>query len=283
MNSNLAARRRLLDRLMVFLCGLACVIVLLPLASLITYIVIQGWGRLDWAFITHLPVPVGTPGGGMANAIVGSLTILFIASVIGIPCGVLSGIYMAEFGKESRFAFLVRFTSNVLSGVPSIVTGIVTYAWAVRTLGHFSGLAGGLALSFMMVPIMARTTEELIKLVPNSVRESALALGVPRWKVILSVVVRTAWSGILTGILLSIARVGGETAPLLFTAFNNQFWSSALQPTASLTVQVYSYAISPFNEWHAQAWSGALVLLILVITINLIARTIFKRAKYIRA
>jgi phosphate transport system permease protein len=275
--------RRLWDRFMVFLCGLTSFIVLVPLGSLLFYVIVRGAGRLDLDFFTHLPVPVGILGGGMANAVLGTLSILLVASLIGLPIGIFAGVYLAEFGKNSRFAWLVRFVCNVLSGIPSIVTGIVVYAWVVKTQGHFSGLAGGIALGFMMIPIVTRTTEELVKLVPNSIREASLALGVSQRRTILSIVMRTARNGIMTGVLLSIARVGGETAPLLFTAFNNQFWSWPNQPTASLTVQVFSYAISPFDELHSQAWTGALVLLMLVLTINLTTRIFFKRTKALRS
>jgi len=193
--------------------------------------------------------------------------------------GLFAGIYLAEFGGQGRFATSVRFTADVLSGVPSIVTGIVVYQLVVRPMGHFSAYAGGIALGFMMIPMVTRTTEELVKMIPLSVRESALALGIPQWKTILRVVVATARNGMLTGVLLSIARVAGETAPLLFTAFNNQYWpGSPNQPTASLTVQVFTYAISPFDDWHAQAWTGALTLLLLVLGINLLARRMFKNS-----
>jgi phosphate transport system permease protein len=243
----------------------------------LVYVASQGIHRFDFAFFTHLPTPVGEPGGGMANAIVGTLTLVFLASLIGVPVGMFSGIYLAEFGKQGKFAWMVRFTADVLSGVPSIVTGIVAYQLVVKPMGHFSAYAGGVALGFMMIPMVTRTTEELVKMVPLSIRESALALGIPAWKTILRVVVATAKNGILTGILLSLARIAGETAPLLFTAFNNQYGSfNPNQPTASLTVQVFTYAISPYDDWHAQAWTGALVLLLIVLSINLFARFVFK-------
>ena len=205
----------------------------------------------------------------MGNAIVGTLTLIFMASVVGLPIGIFAGVYLAEYGKKNQFAWAVRFTSDVLSGVPSIVTGIVAYTLVVRPMHGFSALAGGIALGFMMIPIVTRTTEELVKMVPHSIREASWALGVPQWQTILQIVIRTAKNGILTGVLLSLSRIAGETAPLLFTAFNNQYWPKSLnEPTASLTVQVFTYAISPFKDWQDQAWTGALVLLMLVLTIN---------------
>lgn len=274
------ARRNWINRIMVGLCGLAVVVATIPLLSLLVYVISQGVQALKPDFFIHLPRPVGIPGGGMGNAIVGTLTLIGIASVTGLPIGLFAGVYLAEFGKKGRFAWLVRFVSDVLSGVPSIVTGIVAYTLLVKPMGHFSAIAGGVALGFMMIPIVTRTTEELVKLVPNSLREASWALGIPQWKTILQIVMRTARNGILTGILLSIARVSGETAPLLFTSFNNQFWAYGVnQPTASLTVQVFTYAISPFDAWHHQAWTGALVLLAMVLLINLAAKLFFKNPR----
>ena len=265
---------------MVFLCGAAAFIAMIPLVSLLIYVLMQGFHRLDWTFFTHLPTPVGVDGGGMGNAILGTLTLMVIASCVGLPIGILAGIYLSEFGKKNKFAWTVRFTSDVLSGVPSIVTGIVAYTLVVKPMHNFSAIAGGIALGFMMIPIVTRTTEELVKMVPHSIREASWALGVPQWKTILSIVIRTAKNGILTGVLLSVARIAGETAPLLFTAFNNQFWPKGInEPTASLTVQVFTYAISPFKDWQDEAWTGALVLLILVLTINLTAKMFFKNPR----
>jgi phosphate transport system permease protein len=273
-------RRLWIDRTMVFLCGAAAFIAMIPLVSLLLYVLLQGFHRLDFAFFTSLPTPVGVPGGGMGNAILGTLTLILVASVVGLPIGVFAGIYLSEFGKKNQFAWMVRFTSDVLSGVPSIVTGIVAYTLVVKPMHGFSALAGGIALGFMMIPIVTRTTEELVKLVPHSLREASWALGVPQWQTILAIVVRTAKNGILTGILLSVARIAGETAPLLFTSFNNQYWPRSLnEPTASLTVQVFTYAISPFKDWQDQAWTGALVLLMLVLTINLGAKLFFKNPR----
>jgi phosphate transport system permease protein len=273
-------RRLWIDRGMVFLCGAAAFIAMIPLVSLLLYVLFQGLHRLDFTFFTNLPAPVGVPGGGMGNAILGTLTLIVVASMVGLPVGVMAGIYLSEFGKKNQFAWMVRFTSDVLSGVPSIVTGIVAYTLVVKPMHGFSALAGGVALGFMMIPIVTRTTEELVKMVPHSIREASWALGVPQWQTILAIVVRTAKNGILTGILLSVARIAGETAPLLFTSFNNQYWPKSLnEPTASLTVQVFTYAISPFKDWQDQAWTGALVLLILVLAINLGAKLFFKNPR----
>ena len=265
---------------MVFLCGAAAFIAMIPLVSLLLYVLVQGVKGLNWTFLTHLPTPVGVDGGGMANALIGTLTLILIASLVGLPIGILAGVYLSEFGKKNRFAWSVRFTSDVLSGVPSIVTGIVAYTLVVKPMHNFSAIAGGIALGFMMIPIVTRTTEELVRLVPHSIREASWALGVSQWKTILLIVVRTARNGILTGVLLSVARIAGETAPLLFTAFNNQFWPKGInEPTASLTVQVFTYAISPFKDWQDQAWAGALALLILVLAINLSAKMFFKNPR----
>ncbi|HTA76636.1 MAG TPA: phosphate ABC transporter permease PstA [bacterium] len=272
--------RRWTDRTMVFLCGAAAFVAMIPLVSLLAYVIIRGVKRLDWTFLTSIPTPVGVTGGGMGNAIVGTITLVLIACCVGLPIGIMAGIYLSEYGKKNKFAWIVRFTADILSGVPSIVTGIVAYTLIVRPMHNFSALAGGVALGFMMIPIVTRTTEELVKLVPHSIREASWALGVSQWKTILNVVIRTARNGILTGVLLSIARIAGETAPLLFTAFNNQFWPHGVnEPTASLTVQVFTYAISPFKDWQDQAWTGALVLLILVLAVNMAAKLFFKNPR----
>jgi phosphate transport system permease protein len=243
----------------------AVVIVLAPLGAIFAYLVYKGIGSINWAFLTQTPKPVGEAGGGMANAIAGSVLILGIASAIGVPIGIGAGIYLAEFGRN-RFGDLIRFTADVLNGVPSIVVGIVAYGLVVVTLGHFSALAGGVALAIMMIPIITRATEEMLLLVPNVVREAAYGLGVPRWRTVLSITLRTATSGVITGVMLAFARVAGETAPLLFTAFGNTFWNWKLdRPTAALSLQIYVYAISPFDEWHRQAWAGSLILIILIV------------------
>jgi len=244
---------------------LAVLLVLLPLGAILTYLVVRGAGALNWAFLTQTPQPVGEAGGGMANAIVGSGIILAIASVIGIPLGIGSGIYLAEYGRN-RFGDALRFTADVLNGVPSIVIGIVVYGLVVITQKHFSAFAGGIALGIMMIPTITRTTEEVLLMVPNTIREAALGLGISRWRSTVSITLRSATSGVITAIMLAFARVAGETAPLLFTAFGNQFWSlKPNQPTAALPLQIFVYAISPFDEWHRQAWAGALVLIVLIV------------------
>ncbi|HET9408688.1 MAG TPA: phosphate ABC transporter permease PstA [Candidatus Sulfotelmatobacter sp.] len=258
-------RRRITDRVMTGLAVLTVAIVLLPLIAIFGYLVYRGLGSINWAFLTQTPKPVGEAGGGMANAIVGSCFILGIASIIGVPFGIGAGIYLAEYGRN-RFGDVVRFTADVLNGVPSIVIGIVAYAIVVLNQKHFSAWAGGVALAIMMVPTISRTTEEMLLLVPTALREAAYGLGVPRWRTTLSITLRTATSGVITGVMLAFARVAGETAPLLFTAFGNQFWNlDARQPTAALPLQIFTYAISPYDEWHRQAWAGALVLIILIV------------------
>jgi len=252
-------------------------LILIPLASVVLYVVVHGLKRLDFGFFTAMPAPVGEGGGGMANAIYGTLAMVGVACCISLPISIMAAIYLAEVGK-GRYAFLVRFTADVLSGVPSIVTGIFVYQILVRRVHHFSGWAGGLALGIIMIPLVTRTTEELLKLVPRTLAEGSLALGAPKWKTTLFVVLHAARGGIMTGILLAVARVAGETAPLLFTALNNQFWHASLdQPTASLTVQVLTYAITPFQDWQDQAWTGALVLLLIVFAVALAARIALRR------
>jgi len=243
----------------------AVVLVLTPLLAIFGYLIYKGIGSINWAFLTQTPKPVGEAGGGMANAIAGSALILAIASSMGVPIGIGAGIYLAEYGRN-RLGNLIRFTADVLNGVPSIIVGIVAYGLVVLTQSHFSALAGGVALGIMMIPPITRTTEEMLLLVPNAVREAAYGLGVSRWRTTLSITLRTATSGIITGIMLAFARVAGETAPLLFTAFGNQYWNwNVNQPTAALSLQIFTYAISPFDEWHRQAWAGALILIVLIV------------------
>jgi phosphate transport system permease protein len=257
--------RRGLNNLVTGLAVGAVILVLLPLGAIFGYLVYKGIGSINWAFLTQTPKPVGEAGGGMANAIAGSALILLIASLMGVPIGIGAGIYLAEYGRN-RLGNLVRFTADVLNGVPSIVIGIVAYGLVVLTQGHFSALAGGVALAIMMIPTITRTTEEMLLLVPHAVREAAYGLGVSRWRTTLSITLRTATSGVITGVMLAFARVAGETAPLLFTAFGNQFWNWKLnQPTAALSLQIFTYAISPFDEWHRQAWAGALILIVLIV------------------
>src|SRR5271165_781065 len=261
----IALRRRITDHFMTGLSVLTVILVLAPLIAIFGYLVYRGIGSINWAFLTQTPRPVGEAGGGMANAIVGSAFILGLASILGVPVGVGAGIYVAEFGRN-RFGDGIRFTADVLNGVPSIVIGIVAYSLVVLTQKHFSALAGGVALAIMMIPTITRTTEEMLLLVPQALREAAYGLGIPRWRTTLSITLRTATSGVITGIMLAFARVAGETAPLLFTAFGNQYWNwKANQPTAALSLQIFTYAISPFDEWHRQAWAGALILIVLIV------------------
>jgi phosphate transport system permease protein len=258
-------RRRVTDKVMTGLAILTVILVMAPLFAIFAYLVYKGVGSINWAFLTQTPKPVGESGGGMANAIVGSGFILALASVLGVPIGIGAGIYLAEFGR-GRFGDAIRFTADVLNGVPSIVIGIVAYSIVVLYQKHFSAMAGGVALSMMMIPTITRTTEEMLLLVPQALREAAYGLGISRWRTTLSVTLRTATSGVITGVMLAFARVAGETAPLLFTAFGNQFWNlNATQPTAALPLQIFSYAISPYDEWHRQAWAGALVLIVLIV------------------
>ncbi len=277
-NWNLA-RRKLFDRVMRGICLGLALCIMVPLFSLILYVAARGIHRFDWDFFTHLPAPVGEPGGGMSNAIAGSLLMVGIACLVSLPISLMAAIYLVEFGKANRFARVVRFIADVLSGVPSIVVGIFVYQIIVKPFHHFSAFAGGVSLGLLMIPMVTRTSEELLKLVPNALREGSLALGVGRWQTTLYVILHAARNGILTGILLAVARVAGETAPLLFTALNNQFWPKGLdQPTASLTVQVFTYAISPFKDWQDQAWTGALVLLMLVFGVSLASRMMLRRS-----
>lgn len=246
------------------------------LVIILGYIALRGISALSWSFLVNTPRPVGE-GGGIGNAIVGSALLLGLASVIGIPVGIATGIYLSEFGG-GYFAVIVRFLVDTLTGIPSIVTGVFIYAVLVLRMKHFSATAGGLALALIMIPIVARTTEEMIKLVPHNLREGALALGAPQWRVTLGIVIPAAASGIATGAMLAVARVSGETAPLLFTAFGSRFYPRNLnEPIASLTVQIYNYAISPYDEWHAQAWAATLVLMALILTINILVRMLTRK------
>jgi len=277
---SISLRRRITDRVMTGAAMLTVVLVLLPLFAIFAYLIYRGIGSINWAFLTQTPKPVGEAGGGMANAIVGSAFILALASVLGVPIGVGAGIYLAEFGRN-RFGDIIRFTADVLNGVPSIVIGIVAYSIVVLSQKHFSALAGGVALAIMMIPTITRTTEEMLLLVPQALREAAYGLGIPRWRTTLSITLRTATSGVITGIMLAFARVAGETAPLLFTAFGNQFWNLRMdQPTAALPLQIFNYAISPYDEWHRQAWAGALVLLVLIVTAVAAVRFAVRRGTF---
>lgn len=250
----------------------SALLVIAPLGLVFFHLLVNGASSVNWDFFTQMPKPVGAPGGGMANAIAGSFELLALGSVIGIPIGVLGGVYLAEYGSGRGNAML-RFVADVLNGVPSITWGVVVYGVVVLRFKGFSAYAGGLALGLIMIPLILRTTEEVILLVPNGYREAALALGIARWKTIVHVVMKTASKGIVTGILLALARIGGETAPLLFTAFGNRFWNHDLsQPIAALPLQIFTYAISPYDDWHRQAWAGALVLVIGIFCVNVLVR-----------
>ena len=277
--SPISLRRRVTDHAMTGVAILTVLLVLAPLVAIFGYLMYRGIGSINWAFLTQTPKPVGEAGGGMANAIVGSIFILGIASLIGVPFGVGAGIYLAEFGRN-RFGSAIRFTADVLNGVPSIVIGIVGWSILVRGRG-FSALAGGVALSIMMVPTISRTTEEMLLLVPTAMREAAYGLGIPRWRTTLSITLRTATSGVITGIMLAFARIAGETAPLLFTAFGNTFWNwKATQPTAALPLQIYVYANSPYDDWHRQAWAGSFVLIVLIVTAVAAVRYAVRRGSF---
>jgi phosphate transport system permease protein len=260
--------RRFKNALMQAVTCACAVLVVAPLVLVFYHLVREGFSSINWAFFTRLPKPVGETGGGMANAIVGTFVLLGQAALLGVPIGVLGGVYLSEYGS-SRLNWWVRFTADVINGVPSITWGIVVYALLVVPMKGFSALAGGVVLGMMMIPLVMRTTEEVLQLVPNGYREAALALGIAKWRTITQIVMRTALKGIITGVLLALARVAGETAPLLFTAFGNHFWTHKLtEPIAALPLQIFTYAISPYDDWHRQAWAGALVLLLFVLIIN---------------
>ena len=269
--------RKSLNGVMLTLTGIAAFSVVSVLFLILGYLIYNGGKSLNWAFFTQLPKPVGETGGGMANAIVGSLKLLLLAASMGLPVGLMAGVYLAEFGGRT-FSFLVRYTTDLLNGVPSIVMGIFAYSLVVVPMRHFSTLAGGVALGIMVIPITLRSTEAFLRSVPGSLREGAMALGASKWKTIATVVLPAARAGIVTGMLLALARVAGETAPLLFTAFGNQFWSPGWnQPVASLPVMIYTYAIAPYEDWHRQAWAAGLVLLGLVLVANVGTRVIVSR------
>src|ERR1700684_2157883 len=259
------ARRYVVNHMVTGLAVLSTVLVITPLVAILIYLIYKGASSLNLAFFTHIPAPVGEPGGGMANAMLGSGIVLLLARSMGVPVGLAAGVDLAEFGRGRLLATAVRFTADVLNGVPSIVMGIAIYSLVVMQQKHFSAFAGGVALAVMMVPPITRTTEEMLATVPHAIREAALGLGVPKWRTVLSVSLKTASPGIITGCMLAFARVAGETAPLLFTAFGNQFWSFKLsEPIAALPLQIYIYAISPYDEWHRLAWAGSLVLIVMI-------------------
>jgi phosphate transport system permease protein len=269
--------RKSVNVVMLTLTGLCTLVAVSMLFCILGYLVWNGGAAINWDFFTKLPKPVGETGGGMANAIVGSAKLLLLAGLVGVPIGFMGGVYLAEFGGKT-FSFVVRYITDLLNGVPSIVMGIFAYTMIVLPMRHFSTLAGGLALGVMMIPIAVRSTEEFLRAVPQTLREGALALGANKWKAIATVVIPAAFRGILTGIVLDLARVAGETAPLLFTSFNNRFWSHGWnQPTASLPVMIFTYAIAPYDDWHRQAWAAGLVLLGLVLLANITARVFLGR------
>jgi len=265
-------RRRIVSGTMTALVAVLSFVAVLALVLILGYLVAKGASSLDWSFFVKNPVPAGQAGGGVANAIVGTVIIVGLAALIGLPIGIGTGLYLAEYGS-GRLGWVVRFVADVLNGTPSIVVGIFAWTWLVKPMGHFSALAGSVALAVLMVPMLARTTEEMVRLVPHSLREAALALGYPRWRTSLRVIARTALAGIVTGCLVGVARVAGETAPLLFTALGNlNFSTSVLQPMQTLSLQIYVYATGPFDEWHRLAWAAALVLMGLVLLLSLAAR-----------
>jgi len=274
-------RRKTVNVVMLTVTGLCTLFAAGTLVYILGYLFVHGATSLTWAFFTKLPTPVGESGGGMANAIVGSGKLLLLASLFGIPIGFLGGVYLAEFGGTT-FSYIIRYVTDLLNGVPSIVIGIFAYTLIVLPQKHFSTLAGGLALGVMMIPIAVRSTEEFLRAVPNSLREGAMALGASKAKSILTVVIPAAKNGIMTGIMLNVARVAGETAPLLFTSFGNRYWSSGWdQPISALPVMIFTYAIAPYEDWHKQAWAAGFVLLSLVLTVNIIARAVLSSKKHV--
>jgi phosphate transport system permease protein len=272
-------KKKTINIIMMSLTVIAALAAVVPLFLIFYYTISKGIAYLNLNFFIAMPKPVGESGGGMANAIVGTFILIGIGGAIGIPVGIMTGTYLSEFGKN-KFGFIVRFLTDVLSGIPSIVVGVVAYTLVVIPMKHFSALAGGIALGILIIPTITRTTEEMIRLVPHSLREAGLALGIPKWKTTIAIVLHTAWKGIATGVLLGLSRAAGETAPLLFTALGNRFWSTkVMQPIASLTVYIYDYSKSPFEDWNQQAWTAALVLIILISFLSLLFRFV-TRSKY---
>lgn len=271
--------RKSLDLVVKGFSSLAALVGITFLAWILYEVLKRGITAIDWNFFTKLPVPPGIEGGGVANAIIGTFSMILVAVAIGVPLGLLAGIYLSEFGRNSRFGELVRFATNVMMGIPSIIIGLFVYTLMVLRMGNFSGWAGAVSLAIIMLPVMGRTTEDMLSLVPNSLRESALALGAPRWKVTLDIVFRGAKSGLITGSLLAIARVSGETAPLLFTALNSPYWAKSFNgPIPNLTVTIFNYAMSPYADWQRIAWGASLLIMVMVLLMTVVARTLFKEA-----
>lgn len=276
-------KRKATNSVLLSMMGVATLLAVGLLLAVLGYVVVEGASALNVDFFTQMPKPVGEPGGGMGNAIVGTLLLVGLACLLGLPVGIGAGVYLAEYGRRGRLATLIRFVTDVLTGVPSITIGLFTYALLVLPMRHFSAVAGGVALAILMLPTVTRATEEMLRLVPDSLREAGLALGIPRWKTIMRIALPSAMSGILTGALLAVARVSGETAPLMFTAFGNRFWSWDLaQPIAALPLQIFTYAIAPYDDWHRQAWAGALVLVGLVLLLSVTARLLSARSRLSR-
>jgi len=277
MKESSITRRKVVDMAVRFLSAAGSGLGLFILLWILYEVMIRGLGAINLAFFTELPTPPGMGGGGLANAIVGTLLITMLATVLGVPIGILSGIFLSEFGQHSRFAEGVRFTANILMGTPSIIIGVFIYTVLVLSVGHFSGYAGAVALAIIMLPVVARTTEDMLQLVPNAIRESALALGAPRWRMTLSIVFRSAKTGLITGVLLAIARVSGETAPLLFTTLNSPFWPTSMANVMpNLTVTIFNYAMSPYADWQKAAWGASFLITIAVLIINIFSRIVFK-------
>jgi len=275
-----ATPRKITDLMIKVISSLSALIGIFFLAWILFEVIQRGIAAINWEFFTTLPTPPGIPGGGLANAILGTLIITAIATIIGVPAGIFAGVYLSEFGRYGRFGAFVRFSVNVIMGIPSIIIGLFVYTILVKSVGHFSGFAGAVSLAVIMLPVVARTTEDMLTLVPNELRESALALGSPRWKVTLGVVFRAAKAGMLTGVLLAVARISGETAPLLFTALNSPFWPEALdQPMANLTVTIFNYAMSPFADWQQKAWGASLLIMVAVLFLTITARVGIRSAK----
>jgi len=275
-----ATFRKLSNTIVVGLSGFSALIGLFFLGWILMVVIIRGVSAISLDFFTKLPTPPGVAGGGLANAIVGTLLITLMAVLLGVPLGILGGVYLSEFGERSKVAAVVRFAANVLMGTPSIIVGVFIYAIMVFPMGHFSGYAGAVSLAVIMLPVVVRTTEDMLRLVPNTLRESALALGAPRWKITFQVVFRAAKSGLLTGVLLAVARVSGETAPLLFTALNSPYWMKSLSgPTANLTVTIFNYAMSPYRDWQQQAWGASLLIMMGVLSATIISRLYLKGRK----